>query len=91
MQKEILRTAKSTYMNFHTGTSHAIRISTTAQDDQVAFENFMSAYEKIIKAVPGGETNIRSFQIKTSDSISLPLYEAEIDYVKDGYSDDEVL
>lgn len=91
LQKEILRTAKSTYMNFHTGSCYAIRIATTAQDDKIAFENFMSAYEKIIQAVPGGETNIRSFQIKTADSVSLPVYDAETDFVKDEYSDDEVL
>jgi ribosome biogenesis protein UTP30 len=92
LQKEILRTAKSTYMNFHTGTVHAIKIATTSQDDTIAFENFMSAYKKIIEATPGGEDNIRSFQIKTANSISLPLYDAKEDYVVDDeYQDDEEL
>jgi ribosome biogenesis protein UTP30 len=91
LQKEILRTAKSTYMNFHTGTVHAIKIATTAQDDKIAFENFMSAYQKIIEATPGGEDNIRSFQIKTANSISLPLYDAKEDYVDDAYQSDEEL
>lgn len=78
-------------MNFHTGSCYAIRIATTAQDDKIAFENFMFAYDKIISAIPGGDTNIRSFQIKTADSVSLPLYDADTDFVKDEYSDDEVL
>lgn len=77
-------------MNFHTGNSHAIRIATTAQDATVAFENFMSAYEKIIASIPGGEDNIRSFQIKTNNSTSLPVYDAKTDYV-DGYKSDEEL
>lgn len=92
LQKEISRTAKSTYMNFHTGTQHAIKIATTAQDDKIAFENFMSCYEKIISVVPGQESNIRSFQIKTANSTSLPLYDAETDFVNEEYqSDEEVL
>ncbi|CAO0792682.1 unnamed protein product [Mucor circinelloides] len=90
LQKEILRTAKSTYMNFHTGNSHAIRIATTAQDATIAFENFMSAYEKIIAVIPGGEDNIRSFQIKTNNSTSLPVYDAKTDYVDEYKSDEEL-
>lgn len=92
LQKEILRAAKSTYMNFHTGSCYAIRIATTAQDDKVAFENFMSAYEKIVSVTPGQDSNIRSFQIKTANSTSLPLYDAQSDFVRDEYhSDEEVM
>ncbi|OBZ82607.1 putative ribosome biogenesis protein C8F11.04 [Choanephora cucurbitarum] len=76
LQKEILRTAKSTYMNFHFGSCYAVKIATTAQNATVAFENFMSAYKKVVAATPGGVENIRSFQIKTSNSVSLPIYDA---------------
>jgi ribosome biogenesis protein UTP30 len=79
-------------MNFHTGSQHAIKIATTAQDDKIAFENFMSAYQKIISVTPGEEANIRSFQIKTANSVSLPLYDAKTDFVNEEYqSDEEVL
>ncbi|GAA5802900.1 hypothetical protein HPULCUR_008375 [Helicostylum pulchrum] len=91
LQKEILRTAKSTFMNFHTGSCHAIRIATTGQDPTIAFENLMSAYEKIVAAVPGGDRNIRSFQIKTANSTSLPVYDASTDFVNDGYQSDELV
>ncbi|KAI7905297.1 ribosomal protein L1/ribosomal biogenesis protein [Cokeromyces recurvatus] len=82
LQKEILRTAKSTYMNFHTGSCYAVKIATTMQSYQIAFENFMSAYQKIIEATPGGEENIRSFQIKTANSTSLPIYDVKEDYIE---------
>lgn len=89
LQKEVLRTAKSTYMNFHTGSCYAIRIATTAQDPKIALENFMSAYDKIIDVIPGTERNIRSFQIKTANSTSLPVYDAETDFVREEYHTDE--
>lgn len=88
-QKEVLRTAKSTYMNFHTGTCYAIKIASTAQTDKIAFDNFMGSFRKIIDTIPGGEDNIRSFQIKTSDSTSLPIYEAETDYVDIDHETDQ--
>lgn len=77
-------------MNFHTGNCYAIRIATTAQDATIAFENFMSAYNKIIAAIPGGEDNIRSFQIKTANSTSLPVYDANTDYADEYKSDEEL-
>lgn len=90
-QKEVLRTAKSTYMNFHNGTCYAIKIATIEQTDKIAYENFKSTYKKIIDTIPGGEDNIRSFQIKTSESTSLPVYDAETDYIDiDHESDDEI-
>ncbi|KAI8971429.1 ribosomal protein L1/ribosomal biogenesis protein [Mycotypha africana] len=88
-QKEVLRTAKSTYMNFHTGSCYAIRIASTRQTDTIAFENFTSAYQKIIAVIPGGEDNIRSLQIKTANSTSLPLYDAEVDYIEEGLNEEE--
>jgi ribosome biogenesis protein UTP30 len=90
VQKEVLRAAKSTYMNFHTGSCYAVKIATIAQADTEAYENFMGAYKKIALATPGGEEAIRSFQIKTANSISLPLYEAETDFKRDVlYEEDE--
>ncbi|KAI8385750.1 ribosomal protein L1/ribosomal biogenesis protein [Blakeslea trispora] len=89
LQKEILRTAKSTFMNFHLGSCYAVKIATLAQTPTIAFENFMSAYEKIVEATPGGVDNIRSFQIKTSHSISLPIYDAVEEYKEDVEEEEE--
>ncbi|KAI8976042.1 ribosomal protein L1/ribosomal biogenesis protein [Pilobolus umbonatus] len=93
LQKEVLRAAKSTYMNFQSGSCYAVRIATTGQSEQIAFENFMGAYKKIAMATPGKERAIRSLQIKTANSVSLPVYDADTDYVREeGYqTDDEVL
>ncbi|RCH88183.1 Ribosomal L1 domain-containing protein 1 [Rhizopus azygosporus] len=79
LQKEVLLAAKSTFMNFMTGSCYAVRIATTGQTDTIAYENFMSAYKKIAAATPGGEEAIRSLQIKTANSTSLPIYEASLE------------
>ncbi|KAI8149197.1 ribosomal protein L1/ribosomal biogenesis protein [Fennellomyces sp. T-0311] len=83
LQKEILRAVRSTYMHFNYGKFYAVRIATTGQSDIQAFENCIEALPHILKGVVGGSKNIRSLQIKTSESMSLPLYE-------DGEQDDEV-
>ena len=50
----------------------------------------MQALPHIIKGVYGGTKNIRSLQIKTSESTSLPIYDAgKIDEENDNDDDDE--
>lgn len=80
LQKEVLLAAKSTHMNFMKGNCYAVKIATTGQTDTAAFENFMSAYTSIAQATPGGEEAIRSLQIKTANSVSLPIYENNEQY-----------
>ncbi|KAG2224055.1 hypothetical protein INT45_004936, partial [Circinella minor] len=76
LQKEILRAVRSTFMQFNYGNFYAVKIATTGQSDVQAFENCMQALPHIIKGVYGGTKNIRSLQIKTSESTSLPIYDA---------------
>ncbi|KAI9277231.1 ribosomal protein L1/ribosomal biogenesis protein [Phascolomyces articulosus] len=75
LQKEILRAVRSTFMHFNYGNFYAVKIATTGQSDVQAFENCMGALPHIIKGVYGGTKNIRSLQIKTSESTSLPIYD----------------
>ncbi|KAF7731737.1 hypothetical protein EC973_008251 [Apophysomyces ossiformis] len=77
IQKEIRKAAKSTYMNFHTGSCCAIKLASTEHNMIQAYENLIESIETIVKTVPGGAENIRSLQVKTAESTSLPVYEAE--------------
>ncbi|KAL1933233.1 hypothetical protein VTP01DRAFT_7323 [Rhizomucor pusillus] len=79
LQKEVLAAARSTYMHFNYGTCYALKIATTALNHFQAFENFINALPDIVKGVYGGSENIRSLQVKTAESASLPLYDANQD------------
>lgn len=49
-------------------------MSHTGQSIEQAVENVVSAVSEITKIVPRGWNNIQSLNLKTSDSIALPLY-----------------
>lgn len=46
----------------------------TGQTIEQAVENVVSAVSEIARIVPRGWNNIQSLNLKTSDSISLPIY-----------------
>ncbi|CAO3589510.1 unnamed protein product [Absidia cylindrospora] len=75
LQKQVIHTIHTTYMNFRKGDYHAIKIAITGQTVKQAYENIINAIDSIVANVPGGVDNVRSLFIKTSDSISLPIYE----------------
>ncbi|ORZ04896.1 ribosomal protein L1/ribosomal biogenesis protein [Absidia repens] len=75
LQKQVIHTIHTTYMNFRKGDYHAIKIAITGQTVKQAYENIINAIDSIVANVPGGVDNVRSLSIKTSDSISLPIYE----------------
>ncbi|KAI8093196.1 ribosomal protein L1/ribosomal biogenesis protein [Halteromyces radiatus] len=75
IQKEVIRSIHSTYMNFRKGDCHSIKIALTSHTSQQAYENIMNAIDSIVAALPGGVENLRSLFIKTADSTSLPIYE----------------
>ncbi|RUS18675.1 hypothetical protein BC937DRAFT_88462 [Endogone sp. FLAS-F59071] len=57
-----------------TAMSLAIKIGTTAQTPTQIFENLQTALPHIIEKIPRKWKNIQSLHVKTSDSISLPIY-----------------
>lgn len=67
----------------------AIKIASTALNDSQAYDNFIEALPEIIKGVWGGADNIRSLHIKTADSTSLPVYEANVDTQESDNEEDE--
>lgn len=52
----------------------AIKVAHTAQTAEVAVENVVGAVAEITKIVPKGWSNIQSLNLKTTDSIALPIY-----------------
>ncbi|CAO3646768.1 unnamed protein product [Cunninghamella blakesleeana] len=85
IQKQVLSTIHSTYMNFKKGDCYAIKISTTEQTERQAYENIIESIKTIVAELPGGVDNLRSLHIKTSNSTSLPIYEQTND---NHYNDD---
>ena len=52
----------------------AIKVAHTGQTTEQAVENVVSAVSEIARIVPRGWNNIQSLNLKTSDSVSLPIY-----------------
>ena len=52
----------------------AIKVAHTGQTIEQSVENVVRAVSEIAKIVPRGWNNIQSLNLKTSDSISLPIY-----------------
>jgi ribosome biogenesis protein UTP30 len=53
----------------------SIKIAVAGQTAKQAYENIINAIDTIVANLPGGVENLRSLFIKTSDSISLPIYQ----------------
>ncbi|KAI7872924.1 ribosomal protein L1/ribosomal biogenesis protein [Spinellus fusiger] len=77
MQKEVIRAVRSTCMEFCTGTCYSVKISSTHLNESQTVENVIGSLQAIVDATYGGADNIRSLMLKTAESLSLPLYEAE--------------
>ncbi|CAO3622389.1 unnamed protein product [Cunninghamella echinulata] len=85
IQKQVLKTIHSTYMNFKKGDCYGIKIATTELTEKQAYDNIMGSIQTIVAELTGGVDNLRSLHIKTSNSTSLPLY----DYVNDEEGEEE--
>ncbi|XP_058964339.2 ribosomal L1 domain-containing protein 1-like [Pocillopora verrucosa] len=74
LKKEIDKVLNCSFMTLGHGSCSAIKVSHTEQSIEQAVENVVSAVSEITKIVPRGWNNIQSLNLKTSDSIALPLY-----------------
>ena len=52
----------------------ALKVAHTGQSVEEAVENVVAAVSEIARIVPRGWNNIQSLNLKTIDSISLPIY-----------------
>ncbi|KAG2187505.1 hypothetical protein INT44_005194 [Umbelopsis vinacea] len=74
LKAEIEKALSSTYMHLNGGSCSAIKVGTTALSEQHIFENIMAVVPQVADNIPKKWKNIQSINIKTSDSISLPIY-----------------
>ena len=52
----------------------ALKVAHTGQSVEEAVENVVAAVSEMARIVPRGWNNIQSLNLKTTDSISLPIY-----------------
>ncbi|CDZ97657.1 ribosomal protein l1 [Phaffia rhodozyma] len=82
LKGELERAVSSTYLHLSQGTCTSVKIallsssnsSTSPHTPAQALANLIAAIPHIIANIPGGWSNIQSLNIKTSTSISLPLW-----------------
>ncbi|KAJ7340318.1 Ribosomal L1 domain-containing protein 1 [Desmophyllum pertusum] len=74
LKKEMDKVLQCSLMTLGHGPCSAIKVAHTGQTIEQAVENVVSAVSEIARIVPRGWNNIQSLNLKTSDSISLPIY-----------------
>ncbi|CAI2172694.1 11697_t:CDS:2 [Funneliformis geosporum] len=73
-KKEILKACHCTYMYYSPGVCLSIKVGTTGMTSKQLLENLEMAIPVIVDKIPRKWKNIQSLQIKTTESISLPIY-----------------
>ncbi|GAB5587735.1 proteasome-interacting protein cic1 [Umbelopsis nana] len=92
LKAEIQKALDSTYMHLNAGSCSAIKVGTTAMSEQQIFENILTVVPQVVDNIPKKWKNIQSINIKTSDSISLPIFNAlpdEVQAISTGRANDE--
>ncbi|XP_068673908.1 ribosomal L1 domain-containing protein 1-like isoform X1 [Montipora foliosa] len=74
LKKEIAKVLQCSLLSFGFGPCSSIKVAHTGQTAEQAVENVIGAVAEIAKIVPRGWKNIKSLNLKTTDSISLPIY-----------------
>ncbi|QRW20158.1 ribosomal protein L1p/L10e family [Rhizoctonia solani] len=77
VKSELERAVSSTYMHQNQGTCTAIKIAPTTFTSSQVLENLTTALPEIVKRIQGGWENVQSLHIKTSGSVSLPIWSLE--------------
>ncbi|KAJ2960705.1 hypothetical protein NQZ79_g3906 [Umbelopsis isabellina] len=93
LKAEIERALDSTYMHINAGSCSAIKVGTTALSEQHIFENILAVVPQVVENIPKKWKNVQSINIKTSDSISLPIFNSlpdDIQVISTGKNNNEV-
>lgn len=72
--EELKKAASATFLFHNTGPCTVIKVASAAQSVEHVLENMAAVLHLLNKRLPGGHANIRSVLLKTSTSISLPLF-----------------
>ncbi|KAG8773508.1 hypothetical protein FRC12_002504 [Ceratobasidium sp. 428] len=78
LKAELERAVSSTYMHQNQGTCTSIKIAPISFTPAQVLENLTTALPNVIKHIKGGWDNVQSLYIKTSTSVSLPIWSCEL-------------
>ncbi|KAG9301778.1 hypothetical protein G9A89_003325 [Geosiphon pyriformis] len=78
IKAEIDRACNSTYLHLSTGTCVAVKIGNVNHSVSQLLENLDLSVPIIVEKLPKKRKNIMSMQIKTGNSVSLPIYNAQL-------------
>lgn len=73
---QISAALNSTYLYMSGGTCSAVKVARMSQARDEIFQNVNAVIEGIAQQIPKKWANVRSFFLKTLDSVSLPLYQS---------------
>ncbi|KAJ3092492.1 Ribosomal L1 domain-containing protein 1 [Quaeritorhiza haematococci] len=74
LQEEFKKARSSTYLHLNRGCCNSVRIGLTTQEPDQIVANIMTAIGPIVDKIPRKWSNIQSINIKTNDSIALPIF-----------------
>ncbi|CAH3036876.1 unnamed protein product [Porites lobata] len=74
LNKELDKVLHCSLLSLGHGPCSALKVAHTGQSVEEAVENVVAAVSEIARIVPRGWNNIQSLNLKTTDSISLPIY-----------------
>ncbi|CAK9803865.1 Ribosomal L1 domain-containing protein CG13096 [Anthophora plagiata] len=75
LKSEVEYALRKTVMQMHSfGDTHIIQIGHTSMEKDEILENILATCNYLSKHYPGGWANIRSVRLKTTTSLSLPIY-----------------
>eukprot|EP00124_Ichthyophonus_hoferi_P005279 Ihof_evm2s725 gene=Ihof_evmTU2s725 len=74
LKQEIAHAKDATYVHLGLGSCVMVRIGSTGQTDEQIIENIMAGMEGVVDKIPHKWANVQSVHIKTSESVSLPIY-----------------
>ncbi|KAG8696729.1 hypothetical protein FRC09_008298 [Ceratobasidium sp. 395] len=78
LKAELERAVSSTYMHQNQGTCTSIKIAPISFTPAQVLDNLTTALPNVIKHIKGGWDNVQSLYIKTSTSVSLPIWSCEL-------------
>ncbi|KAI3908766.1 hypothetical protein MKW98_029316 [Papaver atlanticum] len=75
-KQQIENACSSALFYLRTGTCSVIKIARVSMDNDEIVENVAAAIDGVVEIVPKKWANVRSFHLKMSESLALPVYQA---------------
>ncbi|XP_026385664.1 putative ribosome biogenesis protein C8F11.04 [Papaver somniferum] len=75
-KEQIKISCSSALFYLRTGTCSVIKIARVSMENDEIIENVAAAIDGVVEIVPKKWTNVRSFHLKMSESLALPIYQS---------------